>query len=320
MAAITPTNVYPQGRSGPRIERVDPATRDVALAVLLTGSATGSSAAVEQFLQFTEAQKLSLDELWAVFEGDKPVASVLVVPSAGRTAMTFLSPTLSVVSRVLHMELLLRACRGQDPRQVHLIQGLLDPEQHAQRRVMEDAGFFHLADLVYMQRGAERSPAQIDLSDMDLLLSPWSEDWRGLFARAIESSYEQTLDCPGLLGLRRIDDVIDGHMGMGRFDPQMWFVLHRGDEPAGVMLMNEVTHRQAYELVYLGLTPPYRGKGLARRLLRYGLGRVSEKRGTSLLLAVDKENTPALRLYRREGFGVTGYKCAMLYIHDQNGV
>lgn len=316
MAAITPTSLHQEGRSGPRIERVDPSQRHAALAVLLTGQATGASSAVDQFLQFTESQKLLLDELWAAYEGNRPAACVLVVPSAGRTAMTFLSPTLSNASRSLHVELLRWACRGQDAQRVRLIQGLLDPDQRAQREVMEDAGFWRLAELVYMQRRADLEPLQIDLSDMDLLLSPWSQDRRGMFARAIEASYEQTQDCPGLLGLRRIEDVIDGHMGMGRFDPGMWFVLHRGDEPAGVLLMNEVTHRQSYELVYLGLAPAYRGCGLARSLLRYGVGLVGARGGSSLLLAVDQDNTPALRLYRHEGFTVTGHKTAMLYLHE----
>jgi ribosomal protein S18 acetylase RimI-like enzyme len=316
MAAITPTSLHQGGRSGPRIERVDPSQRHAALAVLLTGQVAGASSAVDQFLQFTATQRLSLDELWAAYEGDRPMVCVLVVPSAGRTAMTFLSPTLSHAPQSLHVELLRRACRGQDAQHVRLIQGLLDPDQDAQRRVMEDAGFWPLAELVYMQRRADLDPCQIDLSDMDLLLSCWSEDRRVLFARAIEASYAQTQDCPGLLGFRRIEDVIDGHMGMGRFDPETWFVLHRGDEPAGVMLMNEVTHRQSYELVYLGLAPSYRGRGLARSLLRFGLGLVGARGGSSLLLAVDQDNTPALRLYRQEGFTVTGHKTAMLYLHE----
>ena len=35
-----------------------------------------------------------------------------------------------------------------------------------------------------------------------------ADDGRDRFAAAILASYRQTLDCPGLLGLRDIDDII----------------------------------------------------------------------------------------------------------------
>jgi ribosomal protein S18 acetylase RimI-like enzyme len=315
MATISPGSMVDSGRAEPVIRRAEPAERREALSVLLTGRSSGSRSAVDQFLQFTQAQRLALDELWAAFRGPSPIAAVLIVPSAGGTAMTFLSPTLSQAPRPLHVELIREACLAQDPDRLRLIQALLDPDQHGQRLALEDAGFEYLAELVYMQRSIRRGEDAVDLlSGMDLELTHWTEQHRELFARAIEASYERTLDCPGLLGRRRIEDVIDGHMGTGRFDPQMWFVLHRAGEPAAVMLLNEVTHRQAYELVYLGLSPVYRGQGLGTRMLRYGVAQVAQRRGASLLLAVDQDNTPAVRLYRREGFTATGHKTALLYV------
>ena len=63
-----------------------------ALAVLLTGRTDSSDPAVQQFLNFPCSQGLRLDELWVARQGTKPIASVLIVPSAGHTAIMFLSP------------------------------------------------------------------------------------------------------------------------------------------------------------------------------------------------------------------------------------
>ena len=139
------------------------------------------------------------------------------------------------------------------------------------------------------------------------------------FARAIEASYEQTADCPGLVGLRRIEDIIAGHMAAGQFVPELWLALRRRGEPVGVMLVNELTQGAGFELVYLGIAAPYRGQGLARSLLAYGLGQASVRGranwGTDnprLHLAVDEANPAARQLYARFGFRASTRKLAMI--------
>ena len=82
------------------------------------------------------------------------------------------------------------------------------------------------------------------------------------FVQAIARSYEQTLDCPALSGARDIQDVVEGHKSVGIFDPQLWSVLLRGDEPLGCLLLAEIPARNGIELVYLGLAPAARGRGL----------------------------------------------------------
>jgi ribosomal protein S18 acetylase RimI-like enzyme len=133
-----------------------------------------------------------------------------------------------------------------------------------------------------------------------------------LFARAILASYEQTMDCPGLLGLREVDDIIAGHMATGRFDPSLWYAFYQGDVPVGVMLLGILPPHRSGELIYLGIAPAYRGKGLARPILEHGLGELSARDTTRLLLAVDEANQPAIRLYRHLKFRTSARKAALI--------
>ena len=68
---------------------------DQALAVLMSARGLEKAAAVRRFRRFAREQSLSLDGIWVAIRQDRPVATVLVVPSAGRTGMMFLSPVLS---------------------------------------------------------------------------------------------------------------------------------------------------------------------------------------------------------------------------------
>jgi ribosomal-protein-alanine N-acetyltransferase len=56
------------------------------------------------------------------------------------------------------------------------------------------------------------------------------------------------------------------------------------------------------EVVYLGLAPEARGRGLGRALMLHGLGLVQQRPERVMALAVDQRNTPAVALYARLGF------------------
>jgi ribosomal protein S18 acetylase RimI-like enzyme len=174
------------------------------------------------------------------------------------------------------------------------------------------AGFQRLAHLVYMQRPITPQFFPPLSLEPGLELSTWSPSRRQLFHDAIAASYEDTLDCPGLLGLRDVDDVIAGHMATGEFQPALWLALHQGRRPVGVLLLNLVLQRQNMELVYLGLAKPWRGKGLGRRLVQHALVLAQEHHVGHLVLAVDELNSAALRLYRSMGFSATVRKLALV--------
>lgn len=326
MASISQISAGPgEGDAACRFERVGPRDRRLALSVLLSGEPSGDEGVVDQFLRYSREEALSLDELWLAWEADRPAAATLIVPCPGRTAMQFVSPASAWSSSDTAAALFRHAAEAQDTQRCHLIQALLEPDQPRTQSALVTAGFEELAVLAYMRVRSTVRPHELSLADLTpadplygrapepIRVLHWSEANQPAFERAILASYEQTRDCPGLLGKRRIEDILAGHMAAGLFRPNLWHALYVGDQPVGVMLLNDVPATEALELVYLGLAVPWRGRGLARRLVYYGLGLVAQCGRDRMILAVDESNEPAVQLYRDLGFRSTGRKRAMIY-------
>lgn len=291
--------------------QVVPAGRDEALSLLLTGSPRGGSRSTHRFLEQVTPQDVCLDQLWAAYHNDQPLAAALLVPSLGRTAMYFSSPVLHERVVPISGQLVRAVCGGQDAREIRLIQALLDPDQQRTAQALAAGGFVDLARLLYMRRSVPRQP-ELSVLEPPFELVCWDESRRDLFAAAILSSYEDTLDCPGLLGLRAIDDIIAGHMATGEFEAGLWSVLLHHRQPVAVMLLNLVVQRRVAELVYLGIHPGWRRQGIGARLLSYGMTMAQRVGASDLVLAVDESNTPALNLYRALQFRSSACKRAMI--------
>ena len=88
------------------------------------------------------------------------------------------------------------------------------------------------------------------------------------FAATLERTYEGTLDCPELNGRRSIDEIVAGHRGQGRFDPQFWWLAYVGELPVGLILLDELPDAVTWELAYLGIVPQFRRHGFGRAMAR----------------------------------------------------
>lgn len=246
------------------------------------------------------------------------VGMCLWVPSPGKTAMLF-APSLSEFPEAAAATEV--AIRGalEDARQagIVLVQAMMEPGDGAGKTVFAAAGLAQLATLTYMERRPPVQPPAFDLPP-DLQLVSYEAGTHGLFRQAIAASYEQTLDCPAMSGMREIEDVIEGHKAVGIFEPQLWGVLLRGGigggggKAVGCLLLAEIPARRALELVYLGLSPEARGQGLGRLLMSRVLAIASRRHFEVATLAVDAANGPAARLYRRCGYTSVAQRVAMI--------
>ena len=61
-----------------------------------------------------------------------------------------------------------------------------------------------------------------------------------------------------------------------------------------------------WEVIRLGVSLSFRGKGVGKALMRSALTFFAESGGGRMLLEVRASNTPALRLYERLGFSIYG--------------
>ncbi|QNN21417.1 GNAT family N-acetyltransferase [Planctomycetales bacterium ZRK34] len=240
------------------------------------------------------------------------VHAVVAMPQPGRTAMIFTArpskrKLLPDLARVIET-----ACGAMTPDQATLAQALIDPDDDLRRDALAAAGFTELSTLCYMQKRlghhAAPPPQQID----GISFEPWRPQAKQDYLHVLEASYQQTLDCPGLAGIRRTEDVLAGHRGAGEFDPSLWTLMRLHDEPIGVLLLNPVPAADCVELVYLGLAHHVRGRGYGALLMQRGMWLCAERPETYFTLAVDETNTPALALYRRFGLRRVTRKLAMI--------
>lgn len=292
-----------------RIRRCDAGQPDGVRVLRRAGSAIGQPLADEW-----AALPPSADGdrwLWLAESPATVHAAALLLACPGRTALLFIWPVDRPLDERVVAALAQAAVDHADPARISIIQLLLQTDPSPLSRGLAAAGFVPLAALDYMQRATTCPPATREWPP-GFSLHPYRPAVHDLFARTILASYEQTLDCPALLGTRNIDDVIAGHKATGRFLPELWLVLCHGDQGVGVMLLNLVDRTDDCELVYLGLAVSHRGRGLASALVRHGLKLARQQGAAQMLLAVDRQNHPALRLYRSLQFVTTTTRFAWI--------
>ncbi len=158
--------------------------------------------------------------------------------------------------------------RELDATAIDLIQSLLpnpDPETIG---VLRHVGFRHLADLLYLTCESARFPVTAP-EPGNIKFEEYDGTQRGRLCRLIDRTYEGTLDCTALHGVREIGDVVDGYRATGVFRPQNWFFVRCGGQDVGVLLLADHPQARHWELMYMGLVPEFRGRGWGRQITRY---------------------------------------------------
>jgi mycothiol synthase len=282
-----------------------PAARQAeAVARLVSQGPRDDPAQSSRFMEYAATHGISLQSMWGLVDSaDRLIATVLAVPSPGRTAMVFASHPRSPQQVTTVGRLIEHACRQLAAMHVDLAQMLLDPTEHLERQAALSGGMTELALLSYLERPLPRPRhARPPQWPEDVAVETYSEALHPHLLEALTASYEQTLDCPGLLGLRDTKDILEGHRASGQFDPALWTLIRVGGQAAGVLLLNPSPGSNSIELVYLGLAPAARGRGLGGLLLAHGLAQLAGRRERCITLAVDEANGPALKLYQSHGF------------------
>ncbi|MCH2132346.1 MAG: GNAT family N-acetyltransferase [Phycisphaerales bacterium] len=294
----------------PQPQLVPPGDRIEAITRLLPPGAQRSDA--DRFQAFAAENSIPLDWLWSLpTPSGRHRTCVLAVPSPGRTAMLF-SSKLDKGERIDPLARVLRHCLDfLTSQKIELAQSLLQPTDTIGYTAFESAGFQDLAVLQYMEVPVPRRARPPALPD-GLELVPYDESMRAELAVVLDASYEDTLDCPGLRGLRQTDDVITGHQATGHYDPSLWTLARHDGAPVGVVLINRSTQGRQAELVYIGVASTARGRGWGRLLIEHGLFLASQAKMPYVSLAVDMGNQPAVQLYNSLGFVATSQRRAVI--------
>ncbi|MEM9662623.1 MAG: GNAT family N-acetyltransferase [Planctomycetota bacterium] len=272
-----------------------------------------------RFLAGARSSNLDLTHAFAVLDTDsrgrEPVArqACLAVPGPGRTAMLFLSGPQphgqdgpqAGAERDACVRAAIASVRSAG---VTLAQALPDPQDTWACSCFERVGMQSVGDLAYMSRRFVGSrpeprphlPAGIALRPPGDLRRPGDDRTR--LCDLLAATYEGTLDCPELCGMRDVGDILESHLAAGSYEPRHWLIATQGGEDIGCCLVSLNDEGATAELVYIGLTPSARGKGTARWLLETSIWGLRTTAAQQMVCAVDKRNTPAATLYHGSGF------------------
>jgi len=303
-----PRDARPPGYRAVLRGEIEPAMR------LIVGNACGpaSDEQVLDFLSFALDRGMDVNAAWIAEVGGKIEWALLPVVSPGKTMLLF-TPT-----RLPRRELrgVVAGCsdavnQHYARRGVLLSQLLIEPSETALLTAYAGCGYTRLAELYYLQasiRGNEPMPGLPPGWEV----STYSPENHAVFGATIFDSYEGSKDCPSLNGARDVQDVMAGHKAAGDFDARLWFLLRENGQPLGTLLLNRSAGNTSVELVYLGIIPAARGRGVGDFLMQWALAVSGLEDRRHLSLAVDSQNNPALRLYYRHGLMRIGSRVAMV--------
>jgi GNAT superfamily N-acetyltransferase len=233
----------------------------------------------------------------------------------GRTAIVF-APAPGAPGVVLpdQQRLLAVGLERLGINQLYYVQSLVEPEAKGKRKLLQEGGFRHLTQLIYQQRGA--TFPWFDPPDSEAAVwVDYAETRHDAFARLLRATYEDSLDCPELTGLRPIDAAIASHKAAGVFDPALWEIACVDGEHAGCILLAPLSYGSLLEIVYMGVAAGWRRRGVGTLLLRRALQQCRALGKGELTAVVDQRNEPARRLYARFGFRQTVRREAYIYTY-----
>jgi mycothiol synthase len=300
----------PVSPGGPEFRPVRPEEVHDALALILACEGTpGNDDQIRDFMQFMSHRRIGPNELWVAKLDGRLAWAVLPIVSPGRTMLLLGPRFLPETSDV--GPLIESICDHWHARDVHLAQALLEPADAAARRLYAAHGFREMAELLYLEEVIPPALEQPRLPE-GFAWKTYSTGAHRQFAQTVLESYQHSMDCPSLNGVREIEDIMAGHRASGEFNPQFWFLLTDHEVACGVVLLSRVSRAENAELVYLGLVPAARGRGIADLLMRQALCASRQMNLGRLTLAVDALNAPALKLYFRHGMQRVGSKIALM--------
>jgi mycothiol synthase len=254
-------------------------------------------AAIEQLVAESGAGALIL---LAAGSATDPVASVLAQVLPGKSAVVWPPQLTQRAPGEISMPLLSALDEHLAHAGVALAQVLLEQAAGPAAALLGAAGYVHAGDLLYMAAEAATFPLQPPAMDLGMEIA--SPDDGARLARIVEATYQGSLDCPLVDGLRATADVLDGYRAVGIHREDLWWLARWQSSDAGCLLLADHPIQDQMEIVYLGVTPGCRGRNFGLQLTRWAQWQAQQARRCRLVLAVDAANRPAIAAYRTAGF------------------
>lgn len=246
------------------------------------------------------------------------VGVMLSVTSAGRTLMVWppaMAADASTATQIRIFEHLVQRMKEYaHERNIRLVQVLASEEEQVLQPLFVRTGFFYLTRLLYLRRLLNAAPIPPLSGDVEFVA--YTDSQRPQLFEVLEQSYQDSLDCPEINGVRSLDDIFESHRAQGEFRPDHWLLARRDGAWMGCLLLSGLPDLNALEVAYISVLPKFRGQGFGRQLTRKALHLAAQARVHQVTLAVDERNTPARKLYRSEHFEPWETRHAYLMVLD----
>lgn len=279
-----------------------PASLDLALCHRLPQERGPQALNVQAMLTSGELDPQGL--LVALDREDKLRGVVLAAPLAGGSGLVWPPqvdlPESGQAPAWLEDQLVQAALAFLRQRGARLFQTFLPPTEVPLAAPLERAGFRHITALRYLRHDLDELEPLDEEAGLEFATMEQVE--RAVFQDTLMRTYERTLDCPELTGVRSAEEVLAGHGAEPGAHPKLWWLVRRDGQQLGVVLLARLPGAEAWDLSYFGLTPEARGEGIGRHVVRHILHRARTEGMQHVVLAVDERNLPALNVYRVEGF------------------
>ncbi len=292
-----------------RIECCAAAYRANALRLLHAGLSPDQQTALPPALDAVRSQGGAAGENAGENAGDAAFSGLLVANNPqklmgvvwvqlapGRTAVVW-PPA---IGGAASSELMRAAADFLDDRRVVLAQILVSPDAPHDSEMLAAGDFRRLIELEYLTVQRDLFPTATPRSELQFAASASDEPQR--LGRLLLETYEQTLDCPQLNGLRESADILAGYAAQGQFSADRWFFVQQAGRDVGTLILTEYPDGETWELVYMGVVPAARGNGFGRQIVNFALAQAGVGGAGRLVLAVDRANAPALAMYHAAGF------------------
>jgi mycothiol synthase len=246
--------------------------------------------------------ELPADGLLVCRDGENLIGTIAALPLPGAAGLVWPPQVAGTSGRETAEDVLLEtAMAWLRHRGAKFAQALLSAGEAGSAFPLERRGFRHITTLLYLQKVLSladqfaHSPSRLDLQTYTTCDGP-------AFHQALVDSYEGSLDCPELNGLRTAEQIVAGYRAVPGCQLQRWWLASHQDTPVGVLITVASQEAATWELLYVGLVPPARHQGFGTELTRMAMAQAQASGAARLILTVDTRNQPARRLYASLGF------------------
>jgi ribosomal protein S18 acetylase RimI-like enzyme len=307
---VVPTGDASQEAARLALRHLSPADREQAIAagnapvIAEPGNATTSDPAASEVL--------------AARRKDVLVGALWVQQHPGRTASVCPPQLVDGEPEPTATALLNAAAARLMTRGVVLLQTLLETDTGSDFGRLQSADFRHVCDLLYLVSLVKSFPTAPPAAEFEFLPVRSGDDERRL-AGLLEQTYQETLDCPQLNGVRSTADTLAGYRAGGAHAPERWLICRRDGRDVGCLLLGDHPAGNQWELVYMGLVPDARGRGWGASLTRQAQWLCRRAGRARLVLAVDASNGPAINAYAEAGFLAWDRRSVLLRVLTSGG-